>query len=109
MGIGLKPPRLKSKEKFVRATCDRIPDDIHIHGWALRGFANVRRLDSMDSTNWFRDALQLRMMRELKHLTFGEALEIIVKRYQREDRVITAEPAKKRSGQRSLDFERESA
>jgi hypothetical protein len=88
LGIGLKPPR-EGKEDFVRAVCDQIPDDIHVHGWALRRYTNVRRLDSVDSTNWWRDALDLRMLKDLQHLTYGECLEIIVKRYQRWERKIT--------------------
>jgi len=85
IGIGLTPPR-EGKERFVRWACDNIPEDVHIHGWALRLYTKVRRLDSVDSTNWFRDAFKVR--RDLPWLTFGESLEIIVKRYQRENRMI---------------------
>ena len=85
IGIGLVPPR-EGKERFVRWACDNIPDDIHIHGWALRAYTKVRRIDSVDSTNWWRDAFRVR--RDLPWLTYGEALEIIVKRYQRESRII---------------------
>lgn len=100
IGIGLLPPR-HGKESWVRETCDRIPDDLHVHGWALRAYTHVRRIDSVDSTNWWRDALQLRMKTELAHLTYGECLEIIVKRYQRENRVIRD----KRTDSNTLDFE----
>jgi hypothetical protein len=62
-----------------------VPEDIHIHGWALRAYSHVRRIDSMDSTNWWRDAMKVR--RDLPWLTYGESLEIIVKRYQREKRM----------------------
>jgi len=31
IGIGIKPPR-DGKESFIRSACERIPDDIHIHG-----------------------------------------------------------------------------
>ena len=85
LGIGLLPPR-HGKEAFVRATCDRIPDDLHVHGWALRGYSHVRRVDSFDSNNWWMDAMKLRSMPDLSHLHYGECLEIIVKRYQRERR-----------------------
>lgn len=90
IGLGLKPPR-KGKELWVRRACARIPADLHVHGWALRGYTHVRRLDSVDSTNWFRDAMELRGLRQTKHLTFGECLDIIIKRYQREKRVIIDE------------------
>jgi hypothetical protein len=85
IGIGIAPPR-EGKERFVRWACDNIPEDIHIHGWALRLYTKVRRLDSVDSTNWFRDAFKVRKV--YPWLTFGESLEIIVKRYQRENRMI---------------------
>lgn len=85
IGIGLKPPR-EGKERFVRETCDRIPDGIHVHGWALRRYWHVPRLDSVDSTNWWRDGMAVR--KQLPWLNYGEALEIVVKRYQREQRQI---------------------
>jgi hypothetical protein len=85
LGLGLVPPRT-DKEKWVRAACDRIPADIHVHGWALREYTHVCRLDSVDSTSWFRAAFTIRS--QLPWLTYGEALEIVVKRYVRERRVI---------------------
>ena len=84
IGLGLKPPR-QGKEKFVRWVCDNVPEDFHVHGWALRAYSHVRRIDSMDSTNWWRDAMKYR--RDLPFLTYGEALELVVKRYQREARM----------------------
>jgi len=92
IGLGLLPPRA-GKERWVRAALDRIPDGLHVHGWAMRGYTHCRRLDSVDSTNWWRDAMKLRAIADLSHLTFGECLAIVVKRYQRWAREIT-EPAK---------------
>lgn len=91
IGLGIAPPR-EGKERWVRDACARIPDDIHVHGWALRRYTKVRRLDSVDSSNWFRDAMDMRQVRELAHLTYGECLAIVVKRYQRWERAI-ADPA----------------
>jgi hypothetical protein len=88
LGIGLKPPR-QGKERFIRWVCDNVPEDFHIHGWALRAYTHIRRLDSVDSTNWWRDAMALR--KDLPWLTYGECLEIIVKRYIRWQRVIAAD------------------
>lgn len=85
IGLGIKPPR-EGKERWLRDTCDRIPSDLHVHGWALRAYTKVRRLDSVDSTNWWRDAMMYR--RDLPFLTYGECLGIVVKRYQRWDRKI---------------------
>ena len=87
LGLGLLPPR-DGKERWVRETCERVPEDIHLHGWAMRAYTHVRRLDSVDSTNWWRDAMKLRTLPDTKHLTYGECLEIVVKRYQRWQRVI---------------------
>jgi hypothetical protein len=87
IGIGLIPPRT-GKERWIRETCDRIPDDIHIHGWALRAYTYIARIDSVDSTNWFRDAMDINKIPLLRHLTYGECLDVVVKRYQRESRQI---------------------
>jgi hypothetical protein len=85
LGIGLMPPR-HNKETWIRETLDRVPDDIHVHGWALRAYTNIRRLDSVDSTNWWRDAMDYNV--KLPFLTYGECLEITVKRYKRWKRKI---------------------
>lgn len=87
LGIGLLPPR-DGKERWVRDTLDRIPDGIHVHGWAMRRYTHVRRLDSVDSTNWWRDAMKLRTIPDLAHLHYGECLDIVVKRYQRWTRTV---------------------
>lgn len=84
LGIGLKPPR-QNKEKWLRATCDRIPPGLHVHGWALRQYTHVPRLDSVDSTAWFRNAQSVKQ--DYPWLTPAECLEIIVKRYKRWQRV----------------------
>jgi hypothetical protein len=85
LGIGLVPPR-QGKESFVRWVCDNVPDDLHIHGWALRNYTYIRRLDSVDSTNWWRDSFKIK--KRYPWLTISECLEIIVKRYKRESRII---------------------
>jgi len=85
IGLGLLPPR-SGKEMWMRRAVERIPEDLHIHGWACREYTHIRRLDSVDSTNWWRDAMALR--KELPWLTYGECLGLIVKRYQRWQRVI---------------------
>lgn len=90
LGLGLKPPR-EGKELWIRRVCASVPADIHLHGWALRAYTQVRRLDSVDSTNWWRDAMKIR--RDLPWLTYGECLAIVVKRYQRWKRVTIGETA----------------
>lgn len=85
LGIGLVPPR-EGKEKFVRWVCDNVPEGLHLHGWALRRYTHIRRLNSVDSTNWWRDAMKLRQ--KLPWLTYGECLDLIVRKYQRWTRQI---------------------
>lgn len=87
IGLGIKPPR-GGKEHWVRDACDRIPPDLHVHGWALRAYTHVRRFDSVDSTNWFKDAMKLKTLPDTRHLHYGECLEIVVKRYKRWKRTI---------------------
>lgn len=86
IGLGLLPPRT-GKERWLRQTCERIPAGIHVHGWALREYTNVARLDSVDSTNWFRDAWQYK--NAMPFLTPAECVELVVKRYKRWQRIIT--------------------
>lgn len=85
LGIGLLPPR-HGKEKVIRAALEQIPDNIHVHGWALRAYTHIRRIDSVDSTNWWRDAMKLRQ--SLPWLTYGECLDLMVRKYQRWNRTI---------------------
>jgi hypothetical protein len=88
LGLGLLPPR-HGKEGWVRAALARVPAGVHVHGWACRAYAHVRRIDSMDSTNWWRDGMRVRT--QLPWLTYGECLEIVVKRYRRCGRDLEAE------------------
>lgn len=85
LGIGLVPPR-EGKESFVRWVCDNVPEGLHLHGWALRRYTHIRRLNSVDSTNWWRDAMKLRQ--QLPWLTYGECLDLMVRKYQRWTRQI---------------------
>jgi hypothetical protein len=85
LGIGLLPPR-HGKEPIIRKALERVPEGLHVHGWALRAYTHIRRLNSVDSTNWWRDAMKLRQ--QLPWLTYGECLDLIIKRYQRWTRTI---------------------
>jgi hypothetical protein len=82
LGVGLLPPR-GGKWEFVRRTLARIPDGLHVHLWAGGEYSGHPRVDSVDSTNWFRDGWKLRGLPDTAHLTPAECLEIVVKRYQR--------------------------
>lgn len=82
LGLGLLPPRL-NRDEWLRRTLDRIPERLHVHLWAGRAYSYLRRIDSVDSTNWYRDAMALRERAGLDFLSYGECVDIIVKRYQR--------------------------
>lgn len=88
IGIGLKPPR-NGKSYIVEKTCSLMPDDLHVHGWALVEHENMARLDSTDSTNWFRDSWKV--INNYPWLTPAECIEVIVKRYQRRERLVKDE------------------
>lgn len=85
LGVGLLPPR-GGKWAWVRATLDRIPPDLHVHFWAGGEYCGHPRVNSTDSTNWWRDSLALKSARLTAHLTTAECVEIVVKRYQRQER-----------------------
>jgi hypothetical protein len=87
IGLGLIPPR-GNKEYFIRSTLEKIPNNIHVHGWALREYTKYRKISSVDSTNWWRDAYAIKSMKETSHLTYSECLEIVIKRYKRWSRKI---------------------
>lgn len=80
LGIGVKPPR-NQREAWLLRTLERIPDDLHIHGWALGAYSYLPGFDSFDSTHWWREALKLCGM--MPWLTHGEALELLVKKINR--------------------------
>jgi hypothetical protein len=90
LGLGMLPATRQARggEGWLRDALARVPDDLHIHLWAGRAYTHHRRLDSADSTNWWRDAMKLRTIPDLAHLTYGECLEIVVKRYVRWTRTI---------------------
>jgi hypothetical protein len=98
IGIGLLPPR-QGKETFIRETLERIPEGLHVHGWACRLYSGHRRFDSFDSTNWWRDGMKLRQ--KLPWLTYGECLDLQIKRIVRGERA--AAPAQK-SDQKEFRF-----
>lgn len=82
IGVGVLPPR-GGKETWVRETLEKIPDDLHVHGWALAQYRHIRGFSSLDSTSWFRRAMQIKQSQWCSHLTYAECLEIEVKSYRR--------------------------
>lgn len=80
IGIGLKPPR-SGKWEFVKRTLSRIPQGHHVHFWAGGEYCGHPRVDSCDSTRWFRDAWEYK--NQMEFLTPAECVELVVKRYKR--------------------------
>jgi hypothetical protein len=103
IGLGMLPATRARRggEGWLRDALDRIPDDLHVHGWAMRGYTKYRRLDSVDSTEWWRTAMAVRQ--KLPWITYGEALALVVKRYQREGREL--EPKTQQQGVFEFDSE----
>jgi hypothetical protein len=83
LGVGLIPPR-SGKWRWVKETMSRVPPGLHVHVWAGGEYCGHPRVDSVDSTNWFRDAWQYK--NALPFLTPAECVALVVKRYQRERR-----------------------
>jgi hypothetical protein len=83
LGVGLLPPR-GGKWRWVKETMSRIPPGLHVHVWAGGEYCGHPRVDSVDSTNWFRDAWMYK--NSLPFLTPAECVALVVKRYQRQDR-----------------------
>lgn len=104
LGLGMVPKNgQRTNERWLAETLERLTDyPGHVHGWALRGFTGYERLDSVDSTNWFRDSWQVR--NDYPWLTPAECVEIVVKRYQRERRLIAVPRKKAASPQKELDL-----
>jgi len=81
LGIGIDGKR-EGMEGFLKGTMERIPPEIHVHGWALRRYRWMYRFGSVDSTNWWRQGIEFRL--QLPWLSYAECLEIVVKRESRE-------------------------
>lgn len=94
IGVGLIPPRA-GKWPWVRETMARMPADLHVHVWAGGEYTGHPRANSVDSTNWFRDAWAYR--NDLPFLTPAECVEIVVKRYRREKRKVSGKASESKS------------
>jgi len=86
IGLGLKPPRT-GREAWLRRTIERIPDDLHIHGWALGRYAHCPGMASRDSSHAWREWEKIRNALG-PWLTSAEAMGLAVKKVQREGRSI---------------------
>lgn len=84
IGLGLIPPR-HGKEDIVRSILDKIPEDLHVHGFALLRYRHLSGIHSFDSTTWISDSLSLR--KQFPWLTMGEAHTLSISRALRQTRV----------------------
>jgi len=85
IGIGCTPDdsgRRMGREDWLLRTLKRIPDDLHVHGFALRHYSYIPRFDSFDSTAWFRSAMRLRKIIG-PWLMHDEAIELSIKQCMR--------------------------
>jgi len=80
LGVGLLKPR-EGKWAWINETMKQIPDGLHVHVWGGGAYAGHLRTDSVDSTNWFREAWKYK--KSLPFLTPAECIELMIKRYQR--------------------------
>lgn len=82
LGLGLKPPRTR-REEWLRRALDRIPDDLHVHGWALGRYSHLYRINSFDSTHAWLEWMKIRKKLG-PWLTPAEAMELSVRKVRRE-------------------------
>lgn len=75
-------------EAFLDSAFSAIPAMVKVHGWAMTNFTARHPFASVDSRTWLFDLKALRKAqttqgRAFDHLTDGELIEIIQKRYDR--------------------------
>ena len=85
LGLGVKPRHAHDARVHARTwlmrTLIQIPPDIQVHGWALRKHLDLSRLDSVDSTSWFRKFSDWK--NKYPWLTNFECVELSIKHIQR--------------------------
>lgn len=82
LGIGLRPPRT-GRTDWIRRTLERVPSDIHIHGWAMGRYVKEHsRFDSWDSTHAWMEWMKIRQALG-PWLTNSEAMELAILKVQR--------------------------
>lgn len=82
IGIGLVPPRT-GREDWLRRTLDRIPSDLHVHGWALGRYSHIPGIDSFDSTHAWIEWQKIRNALG-PWITPAECMELSVRKVRRE-------------------------
>lgn len=90
LGLGFAYPRPSRAEceAWLDSTCEALPADLHVHGFGMESYSN-NRLDSTDSTTWWRVAMRIR--KALPFLTYGETLALVIKSIQRQPRMTFAD------------------
>jgi len=86
IGIGLMPPRA-GREAWLRRTLGRIPDDLHVHGWALGRYSHIQGINSFDSTHAWIEWMKIRKALG-DWITSAECMALAVKKVRRQSRQV---------------------
>lgn len=88
VGLGFQRP-IQSEQAFLDEAFSIIPRGTRVHGWAMTNYTADYPFASVDSTSWLYELKALRAVQTTQqgepfgHLTDGELIEIIQKRYDR--------------------------
>lgn len=88
LGLGFQRP-IQNERAFLDEAFSHIPPHIKVHGWAMTNYTADYPFASVDSTSWIYELKALRACQTTQqgdpfaHLTDGELIEIIQKRYDR--------------------------
>lgn len=88
LGLGFQRP-IKNERAFLDEAFAHIPPHVRVHGWAMTNYTASYPFASVDSTSWLHELKALRVTQTTQqgepfaHLTDGELIEIIQKRYDR--------------------------
>lgn len=92
VGLGFQRP-IQNEAAFLDAAFNVIPSHVKVHGWAMTNYTARYPFASVDSTSWLHELKALRAVQTTQqgepfaHLTDGELIEIIQKRYDRMPRM----------------------
>lgn len=88
LGLGFQRP-IQNERPFLDEAFNHIPPHVKVHGWAMTNYTADYPFASVDSTSWLHELKALRVSQTTQqgepfaHLTDGELIEIIQKRYDR--------------------------
>lgn len=90
VGLGFSGRPITGARAFLDEAFSHIPSSVRVHGWAMTNYTARYPFASVDSKTWLHELLALRsVVPELQksfslgHLTDGELIEIVQKKYDR--------------------------